>query len=132
MKKVKAIWGKVPAGFKKQAGHVLSVFVVTFVATAAPAVPEVLSQFNVGKVPSLSSVHAVVAAAFAASLRASIPVARVAIVKAAFAVVRYEERKGGINKAVVQVAVQAVDAAVVSPPEAQSTSVRYEDGMVSR
>jgi hypothetical protein len=91
VKKVKALWAKIPRGFRKETVRVAGVFATTFVATAAPAIPYVLGQVNVGKVPSLSSIHAVVTASFAAALRAAVPVARVALVKAAYKIVAHVE-----------------------------------------
>lgn len=117
MKKIKAIWAKIPEGFKAQAGHVVYVFAVTFVATASPALPNVLSEINVGHVPSLSSVRAVVAASFAAGIRAAIPAARAAFVKVCFAVVKYEEKKN--PKVIAEIAPVLAAATPSVPPEAR-------------
>lgn len=79
-RKVAAAWSKVPAALKSEGGHVALTFAVTFAATAAPAVPALLDNLQVGKFPDLSVVKAVVVAAAAASLKASIPVVRAAVV----------------------------------------------------
>lgn len=80
MKNVKsrlaAAWSRVPAVVKTQAAHVVLTFVVAFVAVAAPAVPSLYAAVQLGSLPSLSVIHALVVAAFAAALKATIPTVR--------------------------------------------------------
>lgn len=72
---------------------VLGVFLVTFAATASPFVPSLAANLNAGKLPSFSSLHAVVVAAVAAGIRACLPVARVIAIKAAYTIVAKVEMK---------------------------------------
>lgn len=117
--KLTAAFARVPKPVRQETLKVAQVFAVTFVTTASVAAPSVLGQVGAGKLPSFSAVHAVVAASVAAALRASIPVARTAVVRAAFRIVAHVESKaanldlGAPEKAP---AVEAVAAPVVASP----------------
>lgn len=95
---------------------VAGVFLVTFAVTAAPFVPALVAEVNAGKSPSFSSLHAVVAASFAAALRATVPVLRVLGVKAAYKIVAYVEKNKKVE-AVINAdpaALKAIEAAVAT------------------
>lgn len=80
MNTLKKLWAKTPAAVKTEGMHVVLVFAVTFVATAAVAFPALYAQFQLGKFPSFSTAHALIAASLSAALKATIPVARAVVV----------------------------------------------------
>lgn len=115
--KAKSLWSKVPSGAKSQGWHVALVFVITFAVTAAPAIPNLVSQVQLGQLPSFSALHALFAAAASAGLKAVIPVGRTLAVALVGKVVQKANERKAFKQA-VQEFIAAKAAQVTTSPVA--------------
>lgn len=114
----------VSAAVRTDVSHVVLTFAVTFVATAAPLVPDLFKQAQTGVYPSLSVLHAVLAAGVAAGLKASIPLARTLVVAAAVKLASHETAKK-------QVAQAAIIASVLAQIEAGKNNTAPQAAVLS-